>query len=383
MLIRNLAIWILVCLGVPSVLAAQGGLRIICSPTRPTASCGKDISNSDKVSLPYWVVDSISVSPVPNAIVYVSGIGGTVGPSVFTSNAAGYFVATWMGSTKVKGSALIAVVATSGVRTGARLDTLSWAPPVVRLSLRANHHTYRWTSGQYIPDSMIVWVEGFKTTGQPLVDDCESQLVVFRRTLNDVKPDTVQARYRPPQKGDPSGCTAAIRWRLADVAGNQEIRAELVGGHTTADGLLHGSAPYADIRAVAAAPARFLVGVADMFRTSRNLPDGTSAKLARPVQPLIGLDFSLPTGRWHTSRIADAFDRLRLVAATSVLDPGADGYAGIEIAPLFEGSEVLNVPMQLTVGWRVLAKGHGGRIFAALTYDASGALTSALKGLGL
>lgn len=406
MTVRRVAVAAALAIAMHPARVRSQQLEIRCDTT--PVGCGDRVVRLDSARLHFLVAPHGSVRGLAGARVSVEPDAGTVDPPVVLTGSDGRAAVTWHRPAGAEGTATVVAIAEYANRFAQYTYRLRWTPPVDTLYLRSGDSTLRvGIAGHTLPHAVRVVITGVRAHGQAAVDECERQRVVFTGAVpgsgevGGRSRDTVGAVY--DFAGDATGahCFAGVRWRLADVPGEQRLHAALIGPPrvTLRPEALYPDRSYTDIAALASEPAHLVIGLASTFRrvwsagprpappppgadsSAAATPALGTTKLSRVVQPFIGVDFTLqPALLGLSPGFIRILDRLRWTLATPLLDPGRDGFIGLALAPLFIGSGALDVPMQVVVGTRVVHR--GGHFFVGVSYDATGlvsSLTSILK----
>jgi len=361
--------------------AQRPDFAVTCGSKALSIACDTALAGRDTVALQF-VVRNGAKRGILGVRVTFGATSGTVVPASLVTDSTGTVVALWSGSTVGDGSAAVYAVADRGGFAAQQSYVLHWAEHGDSLFLRPTQWNLAGNAGHVLPRLVRVAIVGSALHGQKLVDECERQRVVFAALVPEsaatasASADTVSAVYSVAGDRNGNHCFASARWRLAPDPGVQQLHAALVGAPrvTVRDAALHPDRSFTDISAIAYAPARFVIGLASTFRRVWTLRTSDES-LTRPVQPFVGADFTIePSLVGDPEGVMQFLDRLRWVVATSMFGPGRDGFIGLDLAPMVKRSAALDAPLQLTVGSRIVRS--GGHFFLAVTYDASGLLSS-------
>jgi hypothetical protein len=363
----------------------QQTFELLCDKMR-SGACAYGMAAGDSVSLTFWVRRDDIHAPMSGVKVTFFPSAGTTNPVVAVSDPLGQVTTWFTPPKKPKGVSGILALAEAGGRAAAQTDTITWTTSAVTLTLaRLSPRTIRVMAGDVVRDSVIVELLGLNPADEKAAEKCQAANVLFRQTLAATKPDTIRARFTPyrSKRTDPllRRCIAGYRWQTPQAPGNQEIRAELVGGISPSTSPMGGSDVYADTRVVADAPAHILIGFAGTGKTIR-VPEDQDQGLKKALQTVIGVDFSVPS-LLPTFDKFDALDNLRLLVVTNTAKIGKDLYVGAELAPLFEGPAAMTIPAQAALGFRHV-QGLKRRYFPALilSYNATSVIGNLLGPLG-
>jgi hypothetical protein len=226
----------------------------------------------------------------------------------------------------------------------------------------------RWFTGQFLDKRVRVVLHNVNNA-----EACLRKTVTFTPLTN-----ALVSGGDAKGEWDGKTCRAAIRWRLSDNPGPQELQARL--GRNEAAIVPDSAAMRTTVEftATAHAPASLFIGGAYVFRRIEGVSGGDTTSFAarrRTFQPIIGLEAPLLVALSRKSSFLDSF---RLVAATSLKDIASDLYLGLQVYPIFMGARGSGFPLQASLGTRIGFRSKASLVFVALTYNASGALTTAL-----
>ena len=238
--------------------------------------------------------------------------------------------------------------------------------------------SYSWYTNSTLPSEVVIPLPDRKNA-----EDCDVNKVVYVQFVPgeylgpaDANSRTIASVWRPIPGPPGSGeCVVATRWRLGEP-GHQQLVARKIGvptpqipGGYTAQEVL------GTFEANAHAMPFIFLGVAWL---DHDAASGASATDLSRVEPLVGFDSPIPR---LFGDVGTAPTPLRLLVATSGRNVGSDLHVGISILPLAFGSEYEAIPFQVFASRRF---GFGGRQSAwavGATYNASGALATALGAL--
>lgn len=387
------------------------GIGAACAPLRAQSAGGVGVSCPGPSRTPSEVAScsyALATGKVADTVrIRVSdGRGGAVGgarvgfqasagqlfPATGVTDSTGATATVWTGSVSPDTAYPIAVLIERPDRAAVstvihRIGKAKPDPDTLGIELAAPKNNLRGFTSQYLPEMVHVRVTGLRPPTTPSFDSsfvraCEAQKIVFRTLSSGATSDTVAARWM--RDGLRSECVARTRWKLSDAPGTQILQAELVGGATQATSRAGIVSRYAEVRAIAHAPAHISVGLSVLTGKPHVRMAGRDS-VADKLQPIVGVDF--PVVRILAYHGNSVLDRIRLLTATSIQKPlQGDTYLGLLIAPLFAGANGGAAPIQIEVGARIGRTGtsHSTNTgFVSATYDASGFLTNVLGFIGL